>query len=235
MTAGERLELRVSAAVLELLADKDLERLERRGRAGYRCLECGEAGGPGDGPAAVVLEVGYGPGGAAVAMARLGHERCCGAEVRGDGTGPAAGSASFARPSVIGMRPMRPALLAELDPPVYAVARAGERTDLGVSALLQNGLHLITDPKTPAPAAPGWKAEVSRRQVTVTYPDGRVFFTGRPRAPMGWRSVSAGAGALELLAGLGGLADGRDSAGALLEAAAGGRLVGGLIEVQRTR
>ncbi len=239
MGAGkpELLELLVSSEVRGYLTDADLERVARKGTAGYKCPRCGKQGGPADGPASVVVVLADAPGDGSGAVVRLGHARCCIPQVRGGGA-PLVAPAEARMIAKAGALPGgRPVLVTELAASAVAVAGPGERADVGTSVLLGLGLHLLASLREPAPPAAGWAAVSSPSGAVVTDPEGEEFYAGRVGYPPGWLGLVDRRGAVELLTGADGIGPNEDAAvlGALHAAAAAGRLVGGLVPAGRAR
>ena len=237
MAGAGMLELLVSSGVLGYLADSDLERLARKGAAGYRCTACGKQGGPADGPASVVVVLGDAPNGTVTPVVRLGHARCCPPQVRGAGA-PLGAPAEAPMIAKAGALPGgRPVLVTELTAAAVAVAGPGERADLGTAVLLRLGLHLLASIGEPAPPASGWAAVLSPSGAVVTDPEGETFYSGPVGYPPGWLDLAARRGVVELLTGADGIGPDDDAAvlGALSAAASAGRLVGGTMPAGRAR
>ena len=166
------------------------------------------------------------------AVVRLAHARCARPGVVDAG-------GALAVPGEAGMSAKaalvdgRALLIAELASAPVAVLGGGERRDLVTGELLSMGLHLLADPWRPAPDAPGWLVTITAPgAVLVADPGGGAFYDGTLDMPGAWLATVAGAGRVELVAGVAGTAgvDGTAANMAALESAArAARLVGATV------
>jgi hypothetical protein len=102
--------LLLSGQVLEVLADQDLERIAGMAAAGFRCTSCGRRGGPGDGPASVVIVVRPQRGSAArAAVVSLAHAWCSPLRVIEENDAPPAPAWRRPRPAAVSRRAEGPA------------------------------------------------------------------------------------------------------------------------------
>lgn len=228
-------------AVQALLGPETLARLRSEAFRQYSCCQCGQPGRTDTGRTVVVAER-YRLGAVRV---QLAHARCArSAVVDADDPVPeitALGSV-LSKTAVLGYAtgpPVRPLLLLEPRIELSEQTPGGERMNLWLSALLDQGLTLLrTAGQMPAPAD-GWLLRLTRNAAVLLAADGAPVFEG-PLAPPGpWHELVHSASACLVLMGTIGLYahQDRELAAAdlrrlLSQAARAGDLAGGLVRVR---
>lgn len=231
--------LRAAPEVTDLIGTEELEHLARSAADGYNCTACGLAGDLAGRPEVVVL---LGPAGLPdspqVAHVRLAHSGCLPSQViTSPEPGEPPGGQMMLTAAVVPHRSgPRALLIAQMSVTMAVLEPGGGRTDLWLSSLLGQGLHLLGAADEPAPPSAGWVVLLPSPGAAVIRDPHGLFYEGSLPQPLLWRQLTGRRGQVELLAGM---AEVPASAGELpsllAEAARDGELVGGSVVIRRAR